>query len=512
MSLRRIGRYAVFGELAAGGMATVYIGRLLGPVGFARRVAIKSLHSQFAKDADFLSMFLDEARLSGSVQHPNVVQILDVISTSAELHLVMEYIEGEPLSRLMRVLSAAGERVPVPVAVAIITGVLEGLHAAHEARSENGQPLHIVHRDVSPHNVLVGVDGVPRILDFGVAKAVGRMQTTRGDQLKGKLAYMAPEQLSREPLDRRADVYAAGIVLWELLTGERLFQAEDEISTFKRALERVAPAPSSLHPALPGSLDGVVCRALARKPDERFGSARDFALVLEATGLLASTRQLGAWVESVAARGLAERAARIAEYEAAFGSSPVASATVTPDDEHGPVPTALAQRGRTDEAEWATAILAAPQTSGARTSAPRTSTPGPSTPRTRTWRWLAALLALGLAASWFLFSSVRPGEQNARAELGPRPQSDGAPGAPSLVVSKGGAPQAASAGLGAISAVLSAEPARSVGAPVSSPPINPPTARKKSLGTPAKKPKPSGCETPFTVDARGVRVPKLECL
>src|SRR5688572_15358661 len=297
MAARKIGRYAVFGELAAGGMATVYVGRLAGAAGFSRRVAIKSLHAQYAKDADFLAMFLDEARLSGRVQHPNVVQILDVISTTTELHLAMEYVEGESLAKLVRLLKSQNQRVPLAMAVAILIGVLEGLHAAHEARSESGQPLQIVHRDVSPHNILVGVDGVPRILDFGIAKAVGRMQTTRGDQLKGKLAYMAPEHLAREPLDRRADVYAAGIVLWELLTGERLFQADDEISTFRRALDAKVVPPSSLQPDVPPELDAAVLRALAKKPEARYQTARELAFDLEATRLAASTRDLGVWVQ-----------------------------------------------------------------------------------------------------------------------------------------------------------------------------------------------------------------------
>src|SRR3954471_7528731 len=189
---RLLGRYAVYGEIAAGGMATVYIGRLRGPVGFARRVAVKSLHPQLAKDPDFLSMFLDEARLVGHIQHTNVVPVLDVISVEGELHLVMEYIEGEPLSRVLRCLKKRQTATPVAIAVGVMLGVLDGLHAAHEARGEDGALLSIVHRNASPQNILVGVDGVAKILDFGIAKAVGRMQTTRGDQLKGKLAYMAP--------------------------------------------------------------------------------------------------------------------------------------------------------------------------------------------------------------------------------------------------------------------------------------------------------------------------------
>lgn len=482
----KIGRCAVFGELAAGGMATVYVGRLAGAAGFARRVAIKSLHAQYAKDPDFLAMFLDEARLSGRIQHPNVVRVLDVIASDNELHLVMEYIEGESLSKLVRICRARGERVPVEICVAIMIGVLDGLHAAHEARSEDGQPLEIVHRDVSPQNVLVGTDGMPRILDFGIAKAVGRMQTTRGDQLKGKLAYMAPEHLGREALDRRADVYAAGILLWELLTAERLFQAEDEISTFRRALEAKVAAPSSVAATSPEILDGVVLRALAKKPSERYQTAREFSCALEATGLAASVRDLADWVQNIAQQSLLERAARIAEYEAALGTGPGLSALN--DAEGSPsavMPRALAERLRAEHAD--TAVLE-----------PVAETKSLITRRRAAWPWLA--LSLGAASvlltGWWL-AAERP---SAAAEAPPSLPLGAAARAPEpdsgVEVSPAPAP------------VIEASAPSSAPAPAA-------TTRasvKKAAKRPSRSPKLSGCETPFTVDARGVRVPKLECL
>jgi serine/threonine-protein kinase len=199
-SPRIVGRYALYGEIASGGMATVYLGRLLGQVGFSRTVAIKCLHPQFAKDPDFMSMFLDEARLAARIQHPNAVQTLDVVATEADLFLVMEYLQGESLSRLIKASTAKGQAIPLEIVTSIICGMLHGLHAVHEARDEHGAPLGIVHRDVSPQNVLVGVDGVARVLDFGVAKAAGRIQTTREGQLKGKLSYMAPEPSRAKPI------------------------------------------------------------------------------------------------------------------------------------------------------------------------------------------------------------------------------------------------------------------------------------------------------------------------
>ena len=193
--MRIVGRYALYAEIAAGGMATVHFGRLLGPVGFSRTVAIKRLHPQFAKDPEFVSMFLDEARLAARIRHPNVVPTLDVVATDGELFLVMDYVPGESIARLSRVLRERQETLPIRILSATIAGVLHGLHATHEAKDERGHPLGIVHRDVSPQNVLVGTDGVPRVLDFGVAKAAGRVQTTREGQIKGKLSYMPPEQL-----------------------------------------------------------------------------------------------------------------------------------------------------------------------------------------------------------------------------------------------------------------------------------------------------------------------------
>src|SRR4030088_3091893 len=176
-------------------MATVHFGRLQGAAGFARSVAIKSLHPQYAKDPDFVAMFLDEARLAARIAHPNVVPTLDVVSQGDDLLLVMEYVRGSALSRLVRPLTQKGERMPQRIAGSIVSGVLRGLHAAHEAKSEIGEPLDIVHRDVSPQNVLVGTDGIARVLDFGVAKAAGRCYTTRDGNIKGKVPYMAPEQL-----------------------------------------------------------------------------------------------------------------------------------------------------------------------------------------------------------------------------------------------------------------------------------------------------------------------------
>ncbi|HEX4515079.1 MAG TPA: serine/threonine-protein kinase [Polyangiaceae bacterium] len=309
-----VGRYALYEEIAAGGMATVHFGRLLGPVGFSRTVAIKRLHPQFAKDPEFVSMFLDEARLAARIRHPNVVPTLDVVATQGELFLVMDYVQGESLSRLIRATRERQQRIPVRYVASIITGALHGLHAAHEAKNERGEPLRIVHRDISPQNVLVGSDGVSRVLDFGVAKAAGRMQTTREGQLKGKLSYMAPEQIGGE-VTRQTDVYAAAIVLWEALTAQRLLSGDNEGQILAKVLNGEHPPPSAIAPELTPELDAIVLKGLARQPANRYATAREFAIALERCTGLASSTEVGEWVESMAHGALMKRAEKIAEIE-----------------------------------------------------------------------------------------------------------------------------------------------------------------------------------------------------
>ena len=318
-----VGRYLLYGEIASGGMATVHFGRLQGAAGFARSVAIKRLHPQYAKDPDFVGMFLDEARLAARIAHPNVVPTLDVVAQGDELLLVMEYVRGSSLSRLLRTLTQRGERMPPRIAAAIIAGVLRGLHAAHEAKSEIGEKLEIVHRDVSPQNVLVGTDGIARVLDFGVAKAAGRVQSTREGQLKGKLAYMAPEQITTGSVTRKTDVYAAAVVLWEMLTGRRLFRADNEAKLLTLVLDSEILPPSKVVDGLLAGFDPVVMHGLDRDPGRRFESARQMAVEVEGVVGIAPPTEVGEWVEEVAADELRERANRIEEIErSVVGSSP----------------------------------------------------------------------------------------------------------------------------------------------------------------------------------------------
>jgi hypothetical protein len=318
---RIIGRYALHEEIASGGMATVHFGRLIGAAGFSRTVAIKRLHAQFARDPSFVSMILDEARITGRIRHPNVVSALDVIAAESEILIAMDYVEGETLARLIPLARRRGEPVPPGHAALMIAGVLRGLHAAHEAKDESGAALGIIHRDVSPQNIMIGVDGVARVLDFGVARATGRIQTTRDGQLKGKLPYMAPEQLQGS-VTASSDIYSASVVLWEMLTGRRLFAGDTEGEVFGKVLAGTVEPPSRRAAGVPMSLDAIVLRGLDPDPKARFPSARDMAIALERSVALPVPAEVGEWVLSLAAEGLEQRAAVVARIEQASAMHP----------------------------------------------------------------------------------------------------------------------------------------------------------------------------------------------
>lgn len=314
-----LGRYALFGELATGGMATVHFGRMSSLGGFNRTVAIKRMRSDIARDPEFVAMFLDEARLTSRIEHPNVVATLDVVAESGEVFLVMEYVRGESLQRLRRAAKSRREKVPVPVAVSVMVGALAGLHAAHEAVGENGVPLGIIHRDVSPQNIMVGEDGIARITDFGIAKAESRLQVTHEGQMKGKLPYMAPEQLgsSRKKIDRRVDIFSAAVVLWELLAGKGLFRADHPGETIAKVLSAPIPALAPYRSDVTAALDRALRRALSRNPDQRPQTAEEFASELEDAidSGPASPRVVGAWVSSLAGDVLANRMKYVREME-----------------------------------------------------------------------------------------------------------------------------------------------------------------------------------------------------
>jgi eukaryotic-like serine/threonine-protein kinase len=288
-------------------MATVHLGRMLGPLGFSKVVAIKRLHDEIANDRELVTMFLDEARLAARLQHPNIVSVVDIVAEGSELLIVMEYVKGAAVSTLLDEAARAAIACPPRIAAAITCNVLAGLHHAHETTDSRGHRIDLVHRDVSPQNVLVGIDGVARVLDFGIAKARGKMHHTRKDHLKGKVPYMAPELLERHPVDRRADVYAAGVVLWEMLAGRRLFDGPIDQGLFARILTAPVPLISEVRHGV-DRYDEVVARALHRDPNVRYQSAREMLLALEQCGPVASASEVAAWVEPLALRSLQARA------------------------------------------------------------------------------------------------------------------------------------------------------------------------------------------------------------
>lgn len=278
-------------------------------------MAVKLLAARTAERAELASILVDEARLAMRIQHRNVVPLRDVVEHDREIALVMDYVVGPSLAALVR--AARDDRKPMPasIASAIVCDVLAGLQAAHDATDLGGAPLDLVHRDVSPSNVLVGADGVARVIDFGIAKARGRIQaTTRVGEIKGKLAYMAPEQVERTPVSARTDVYAAGVVLWELVARRRLF-AGDEASILSQILVGMVEPATNHAPDLGPEVDEIIERAMALSASDRFSSAREMAAALAAVLPPASPSIVGDWVADVARRELEERAAFVATIE-----------------------------------------------------------------------------------------------------------------------------------------------------------------------------------------------------
>lgn len=416
-STQTVGRYVLYDEIASGGMAAVHMGRLIGPVGFSRVVAVKRSHAAYAKDPGFVAMMLDEARLASRVRHPNVVPILDVVASESELLLVMEYVQGETLARLLRAAKRAGESMAPDVAAAIVIDILRGLHAAHEARGAGGEPLGIVHRDVSPQNILVATDGSARLLDFGVAKAISRSQNTDDGQLKGKLGYISPEQISGKGVDRRVDVFAAAIVAWECVAGRRLFVADDMVATLARVMEADVPSLRAEGCDIPEALEKAIVRGLELEPDARFQTAEDMAREIEAALRPASRERVSAWVQHLAGEALARRLEIMRRIETGEADSGVVQVPVgISPDQSGKVPTLRASVGGV-----------VPSADDPGTSATMaTQSIMPAEPDSRGWRKgavvLLALLALGaiVVGAWFT-------RRTAVVSSAPPPGSVGAP-------------------------------------------------------------------------------------
>ena len=294
-----LGRYELLFPIASGGMATVYAARISGEHGFQKPVALKLMLPHLARDERFVRMFLDEATLAARVVSPHVVSTLDLGREGDTLYMVMELVLGPSLRDLLGALSDAYEPMPLRIAGAVAHQIARGLADAHEARGTNGEPLHLIHRDVSPHNVLVGVDGRVRLGDFGVALAVERHARTETGEVKGKLAYFSPEQLEGEPLDQRSDVFSVAAVAWECFVGRRLFGASNPLALAAEVAYGDIARVDAERPEVPREVADVIAAALERDPARRTESAqklaRHLADVLAATCGLAEPEEIGAF-------------------------------------------------------------------------------------------------------------------------------------------------------------------------------------------------------------------------
>lgn len=290
-------RYELLAPIASGGMATVYVGRQFGAGGFQRIVAIKRMHPHIAESRELTAMFRDEARIASLIHHPNVVAILDVYEAANEQLLVMDYVDGVSLGQLRKELRNKGVAFPPQIALRIVAEALHGLHAAHEQKDMEGVPLQVVHRDATPHNILLGSDGSVKVTDFGIARAAERSAVTTAGQAKGKFAYMAPEQCAGGVMDRRVDVFAMGVVLWELVTGRPLFRGENDAIIISQITSGQYARPSEVRPQVPKQLDEIVMRAIRPAAQERYATAAAFAEAIESyapdLGGFASPDQVG---------------------------------------------------------------------------------------------------------------------------------------------------------------------------------------------------------------------------
>jgi serine/threonine-protein kinase len=307
-----LGRYELLLPIAQGGMASVWAARLKGTRGFQKMVAIKTMLPGLIDDPQFERMFLDEASLASQVRHPHVIEIMDLGEQDGILYIVMEWVDGEPISVILKYAAARGG-IPLPVAVHVAIQASRGLHAAHELRDDTGSLVGLVHRDVSPQNVLLTYDGVVKVVDFGVAKVTNRASSeTRAGQLKGKIAYMSPEQLKGDKIDRRTDVFAMGIMLYMMTTGRHPFRGDDEPSTIRQiTAEEPAVPPSTLVANYPPALEQVVMQAIAKDPAKRLPTANDVVVALTRALPPATDEEVAAFLRTLLPDRLEKRKATI---------------------------------------------------------------------------------------------------------------------------------------------------------------------------------------------------------
>lgn len=307
----RVGPYRLLCELGRGSMAVVYLGRLEGPGGFERLCALKMIHSNLSESSEFVGLFLNEARIAARIHHPNVIAVDDISTHEGRYYLRMDYVSGETLFQALDRTWNTGAPFPLNLGAQIIAAAAEGLHAAHELQDARGAPLGVIHRDLGPHNILLGYDGVVRVMDFGIAKALDQLILTQPGTWRGTAAFMSPEQVRGEPLDRRANIFSLGVVLWEMTVGARLFKHSTMAGTMARIQSLEIPAPSSLRPDYPPALEAVVMAALERDRERRTPTAQALSEALIAhlveQGVAPSTGSLARFMEEHFAERRQER-------------------------------------------------------------------------------------------------------------------------------------------------------------------------------------------------------------
>ncbi len=302
----RFGNYVLLKKIGRGGMAELFLARQVGVAGFERVLAIKRILPHLTEDPEFVEMFVNEAKIAAQITHPNVVQIFDFGTITGTYYIAMEYVMGKSLAAVLSAGKERGQWIPVHQAVQITAKIASGLDHAHRGQTMSGQPLGIIHRDISPQNILLGYNGDVKLVDFGIAKAASSSTHTQTGMIKGKLAYLSPEQAWGKPVDHRADVFSLGIVLHEMLTGQRLFKAENEIATLERVRTATVPPPSSLNPLVATALDPIVLKALTKNPDDRYPTAQAFQDALDGHLLTLGSPPTGRDLASYL-RGLFER-------------------------------------------------------------------------------------------------------------------------------------------------------------------------------------------------------------
>jgi serine/threonine-protein kinase len=376
-----VGRhYVLHRKIGNGGMAMVHLGWLTAPADFARVVAIKSLLPQHALDEDFVDCLRDEARINACLSHPNIVQVFDVVGQGREMLIIMEYVDGVPLNGLVQDANEKGLHLPLDVVSGILAPALHALHVVHEATDEQGKPIGIVHRDFTPPNIMVTREGHSKLLDLGIAKSRIQEHVTSPGRFFGKLGYCSPEQIRTGQVDRRTDVFAAGVVLWEMLTGRHLFHhPESAEQTMRAVLGEPIPPPSSVNPKVPKKLDEIVLRATQRAPERRFANARDLALALEKAVDPARPSSIAECLEMVSARRLSRNSRMLDRTRRCMARSRSGGEPVTDHDEESTV------RHRMP-------------------SAPKPPTV-PAAPSKPAWRWLPQVKNLALGALVLAFAT-----------------------------------------------------------------------------------------------------------